>query len=74
MWITLGIGIAGFFSMMAMGYGINRLFYLNPFYLIVQPTFHKSFTPDLYGIVFSIVETIIFITLGVLFSRRLHNE
>ena len=30
-WITIGIGIAGFFSMMAMGDGINKLFYLNPF-------------------------------------------
>lgn len=74
MWITLGIGIAGFFSMMAMGGKVNKLFYLNPFYLIIQPTFHKTLTTDWASIALSIIETAAFIILGILISRHCHNE
>lgn len=74
MWVTLGIGIAGFFSMMAMGGGDNTLFYLNPFYLILQPALRRTLITDWIGVTFAVAETVIFTILGVLFSRYCHNE
>lgn len=74
MWVTLGIGTAGFFSMMAMGGGKNTLFYFDPFYLIIQPALQKSLTTDWAGVAFAIVESAIFAFLGVLISTRFNNE
>ncbi|OFI05952.1 ABC-2 family transporter protein [Clostridium acetireducens DSM 10703] len=74
MWITLGIGVAGFFSGMIMAFGNSKLFLSNPFVLIMKPAFSPTVSLDYTIITMSIIETIIFLVIGLWLIKHVRYE
>lgn len=73
-WITLGIGVAGFLSGMSMATFSNILFLLNPFVLIMKPVFEATVELNFRIIIVSIIETIIFLLVGWLMTKYIRYE
>ena len=65
-WVSIGVGIAGFFSGMVMAMGDNSLLLANPFVLIMKPVVVAL---DSTVIIVSIVETILFFIIGMLLAK-----
>ncbi|WP_338754470.1 ABC transporter permease [Bacillus sp. FJAT-52991] len=74
MWMTLGIGVAGFFSGMTMAMGEHQLLLINPFVLIMKPAMSATVALDPTVIVMSLIETIIFVTIGQLLLKHVRYE
>ncbi len=68
-WIPLGIGVAGFFSAMALAQGSN-FWLINPFLLLLKPALllqgKVSWTLSL----LALIETLLFLSLGLYTSQR----
>ncbi|OPX42552.1 ABC-2 family transporter protein [Ruminiclostridium hungatei] len=74
MWITLGIGVAGFFSGMTMTTANSKLFLINPFVLIMEPAMSPNTVIDTTVIVLSISETIVFLVAGQMLMKHIRYE
>lgn len=73
-WYTLGIGVAGFFSGMAMSLSNIPVFLINPFVLMMKPAVASTVNIDMNILIVSIIETIIFFLIGWYFSKTKHYE
>lgn len=73
-WVTLGVGVAGFISGMAMTLGNNPLFLINPFTLIMQPAFSTTAALNGTVITVSIIEAVIFYIAGLLAAKHFKHE
>ncbi len=74
LWITIGIGVVGFFSgmsMVAMDTAVNTL---NPFALILKPAMSLSAEVDLIMLMISVIETIIFVAIGIFIANKRKEE
>jgi len=73
MWMTLGIGIAGFFSALATAMSNSPLCLLNPFVLIMKPGITSaelaSSSPDRTVMIVSIVMAVIFLAAGAMGAK-----
>lgn len=74
MWISLGIGVAGFFSGMTMSSVNFKLFLLNPFVLMMKPAMKPTINMDYSVIAFSCIETLVFLVLGLWMTKHLRYE
>lgn len=74
MWISLGIGVAGFLSGMALGVPKIGLFLADPFVIMLKPAVSMSTRPDVSVIAIAIVETLLFLTAGLWTSANIHYE
>lgn len=74
MWITVGIGIVGFFSGMSMVGFENKISSLNPFVLLLKPAMNLTTKIDIYIIIIAIIEIIVFLLIGILISNRKAKE
>lgn len=74
MWVPLGVGVAGFLSSMALSSANGILFMLNPFIVLLKPAFAMSSAPDLTVILFAVIETLLFLILGVGFAKYRRYE
>lgn len=74
MWISIGIGVAGFLSAMALGVSKKLLFLIHPFVVMLRPAVVMSAKPDNMVIIFAIAETILFFFAGLWTSHKLHYE
>ena len=63
-WFTLGIGVAGFFSGMAMSLSDIAIFLINPFVLMMKPAVASTASIDMKVLILGFVETIIFFMVG----------
>jgi hypothetical protein len=74
MWIPLGIGVAGFLSGMALAASNNILLYVHPFVIMLKPAVAMSAQPDIIVVIFSLVETAIFLFSGLWAAKYLRYE
>ena len=74
MWISLGIGVAGFLSGMALGVPKIGLFLADPFVIMLKPAVSMSTRPDVSVIAIAIVETLLFLSAGLWTSANIHYE
>lgn len=74
MWVSLGIGVAGFLSGMALAPSNINLCFVHPFVVMLKPAVAMTAQPNKEVIVISMVETIIFLAGGVLLAKRVSYE
>ena len=73
-WFTLGIGVAGFFSGMAMSLSDIAIFLINPFVLMMKPAVASTASIDMKVLILGFVETIIFFMVGWYLGKIKHYE
>ena len=71
---TLGIGVAGFFSGMAMSLSDISLFLVNPFVLMMKPAVASTASIDTGILILGVFETIIFFMIGWYLCKIKHYE
>ncbi|MCM1048517.1 MAG: ABC transporter permease [Clostridiales bacterium] len=74
MWIPLGIGVAGFLSGMALANAETEILLIHPFIIMLKPAVAMSARPDNDIIVISLIETVLFLTVGVWTAKHLRYE
>ena len=74
MWVTLGIGVAGFLSGMALASSDIVLFMASPFIVMLKPAVAMSAQPNTTVVIVSIVETLLFLCSGLWAAKNLHYE
>ncbi len=73
-WFTLGIGVAGFFSGMAMSLSEISLFLVNPFVLMIKPAVASTANIDMNILILGLIETVIFFVIGRYLGKIKHYE
>lgn len=74
MWVPLGIGVTGFLSGMALAASNNILLCVHPFVIMLKPAVAMSAQPDIIVVIFSLVETAIFLFSGLWAAKYLRYE
>ena len=74
MWVTLGIGVAGFLSGMALAASNTVLLCMHPFVIMLKPAVAMSAQPDIVVVIFSLVETAVFLFFGLWAAKYLRYE
>ena len=74
MWVTLGIGVAGFLSGMALGTSKISLFLADPFVVMLKPAVAMSAKPDIAVMVIAVIETFLFLAAGLWAATNTHYE
>ena len=69
-WVPLGIGVAGFLSGMALAASNNILFCVHPFVVMLKPAVAMSAQPDSIVVIFSLIESAIFLFAGLWATKR----
>ena len=69
MWVPLGVGVAGFLSGMALAVPGNTFLCIHPFVVMLKPAAAMSAQPELIVVVFSLVETAVFLFFGLWAAR-----
>lgn len=70
LWVSLGLGVAGFLSGMALSSFQDPLFLLDPFILFLKPALELQAKPSLSITFLAIFETTFFVLLGIFSSQR----
>lgn len=74
MWVPLGMGVAGFLSGMALAASNNMFLCVHPFVIMLKPAVAMSAQTDTIVVIFSLVETAIFLFSGLWAAKYLRCE
>lgn len=74
MWVPLGIGVAGFLSGMALATSNIPLFMAHPFVVMLKPAVAMSAQPDFTVVAIALIETILFLFVGLWTAKNLRYE
>lgn len=74
MWMPLGIGVAGFLSGMALASPNISWFCIHPFVVMLKPAVAMRAQPDMIVVIFSLIETVLFLFAGLLTAKIKHCE
>lgn len=74
MWVPLGIGVAGFLSGMALAVSNKLAFVLHPFVMMLKPAVAMNAKPEIKIVVAAILETLIFLGIGLWLAKKVHYE
>lgn len=74
MWITLGVGVAGFLSGMSLATSDIDILMINPFVLMLKPAVAMSALPDMTVVITSLLETFLFLCIGLWAAKNLRYE
>ena len=74
MWVSLGIGVAGFLSGMALATIPGRLSLVDPFVAMLRPAVAMSAQVDPVALAFAAFETLLFLGVGLWAARALRYE
>lgn len=74
MWVPLGVGVAGFLSGMALGTSKASLFLVHPFVIMLKPAVTMSAQPDFSVIVAAVLETLLFLGIGLWMAKKVRYE
>lgn len=74
MWVPLGAGVAGFLSGMALANTDTDLLMIHPFVVMFKPAVSMSACPDTTVIIFSLIETFLFLAVGLWITKNLRYE
>lgn len=74
MWVPLGIGVAGFLSGMALATSDMTWLCVHPFVVMLKPAVAMSAQPDITVVIASLVETVLFLCMGLWTAKNLRYE
>lgn len=74
MWVPLGVGVAGFLSGMALATSAAAALMVHPFIVMFKPAVAMSAQPDMLVVLFALVETLLFLGLGLWMAKNLRYE
>ena len=74
MWVPLGIGVAGFLSGMALATSDMTWLCVHPFVVMLKPAVAMSAQPDIAVVIVSLVETVLFLCVGLWTAKNLRYE
>lgn len=74
MWIPLGTGVAGFLSGMALANSDFGFLMVNPFVVMLKPAVAMSAQPNTMVILFSMMETFLFLAAGLWMAKNFRYE
>lgn len=74
MWVPLGIGVAGFLSGMALANSGLMLLLVHPFVIILKPAVAMSAQPDSTVALVALVETLLFLAVGLWLAKYRRYE
>ena len=74
MWVPLGIGVAGFLSGMALANSGLTLLLVHPFVIILKPAVAMSAQPDSTVALVALVETLLFLAVGLWLAKYRRYE
>ena len=74
MWVPLGIGVAGFLSGMALANSGLALLLVHPFVIILKPAVAMSAQPDPTVAIVALVETLLFLAVGLWMAKYRRYE
>ncbi|MCR5194757.1 MAG: ABC transporter permease [Pseudobutyrivibrio sp.] len=69
-WVTLGIGVAGFLSGMAFATAGSNVKLIHPFIVMFKPAIEMTAQTNVNTIIVALVETIVFLALGIIISEK----
>jgi len=73
-WVPLGVGIAGFLSGMALASSAAAVLMVHPFLVMFKPAVAMSAQPDMLAELFALVETLLFLVLGLWMAKNFRYE
>lgn len=74
MWVSLGVGVAGFLSGMAFAVWDRAWLCIHPFVAMLKPAVAMSAQPDGAVVMVSLAETVFFLCIGLLSAKNLRYE
>lgn len=74
MWVPLGVGVAGFLSGMALANSEVALLMVHPFVVMLKPAVAMSAQPDAMVTVIALLETVMFLAIGLWMAKHLRYE
>ena len=74
MWVPLGVGVAGFLSGMALASSDAAVLMVHPFIVMFKPAVAMSAQPDMLAVLFALVETFLFLGVGLWMAKNLRYE
>jgi len=74
MWVSLSVGVAGFLSGMAMANAEPGILMGNPFVVMMKPAIAMSAQPDPTALIVSLIETLLFLAVGLWMAENLRYE
>lgn len=74
MWVPLGVGVAGFLSGMALGTSKIGLFLADPFVIMLKPAVAMAAKPDFSVTVVAVIETLLFLGIGLWMAKNVRYE
>lgn len=74
MWVPLGVGVAGFLSGMALANSDFAFLMVHPFVVMLKPAVAMSAQPDMTVILVSVIETLVFLAVGLWLAKYKHYE
>lgn len=74
MWMPLGIGVAGFLTGMALATSRQPLFMIHPFVVMLKPAVAMSAYPETTVLLVAILETTIFLCVGLFMANNVRYE
>ncbi len=74
LWISLGIGVAGFLSAMALSQATSPIFMLHPYLLMFKPAMGQTAEINVYTIIVSLIETGLYFLIGTILLERKNIE
>ena len=74
MWVPLGVGVAGFLSGMALASSAVAVLMVHPFIVMFKPAVAMSAQPDMLAVLFALVETLLFLSVGLWMAGNLRYE
>lgn len=74
MWVSLGIGVAGFLSGMALANSDMDILMAHPFVVMLKPAVAMRAQPDGTVIIVSLIETFLFLAAGLWMAKNLRYE
>lgn len=74
MWVPLGVGVAGFLSGMALANSESVFLMVHPFVVMLKPAVAMSAQPDAMVMVIALLETVLFLGIGLWMAKHLRYE
>lgn len=74
MWISLGIGVAGFLSGMAFVNSDIDLLMIHPFVIMLKPAAAINAQPEIQVVIVALAETLLFLAIGLWMAKNLRYE
>ena len=73
-WVSLGVGVSGFLTGMALGTSNIALFLADPFVIMLKPAVSMSAQPDTFVVLIAVIETLLLLSIGLWMAGNVRYE